>query len=73
MATYNSPSIKYLPKALIKLIKTSAAIGLKSVSYQHDYLADTHPALAKGLPEGIRCVSFTDHLRSKTTWEATWP
>lgn len=75
MVTYSTPSSRYVPRELVKLIKTSAAIGLKEVKLEQPYAAINPPVLCKGagLPQGIVCQSCTDSMRSLIIWEAKWP
>lgn len=73
MANYNAPSSRYIPKQLVKLIKTSAAIGLKEVKYEHDYNLNVVVSVPQGLPPGTVCRSHRDCLRNVLMWEAKWP
>lgn len=73
MATYNTPSSRYVPKELVKLIKTSAAIGLKEVKYEHDYNLNVVVSIPQGVPAGTVCKSHRDDLRNVLIWEAKWP
>lgn len=73
MVNYNAPSSRYVPKELVKLIKTSAAIGLKEVKYEHDYNITVVPTVPQGMPPGTICRSHRDALRNVMVWEAKWP
>lgn len=73
MVMANSPRSKYLPRGLVKLIKTSAAIGLKSCQFEEDYSAPIMPCIPEGLPAGTECRSYTERWKNRTIWEAKWP
>lgn len=73
MVTYSTPSSRYLPKPLVKLIKTSAAIGLKSVIYEEGYNEIQIPSIPAGVPKGTLCTASRDDVRNVIVWEARWP
>lgn len=73
MANYNAPSARYVPRELVKLIKTRAAIGLKEARFEQPY-DDTHvPTVPEGVPPGTRCNSHRDIKTNMIVWEAKWP
>lgn len=74
MANFNTPSARYVPLELVKLIKTSAAIGLKEARYEQPY--DETPAVVLatiGVPPGTQCKSHRSMKTNKIIWEAKWP
>ena len=73
MPNFNTPSSRYVPKALVKLIKTSAAIGLKEARYEHDYNLNVVVTVPQEVPIGTRCNSHRDYKRNVIIWEAKWP
>lgn len=73
MLNYTTPPSRYVPKQLVKLIKTSAAIGLKEVKYEHDYNLNVVVGVPQGVPPGTICKSYRDEVRNVLIWEAKWP
>lgn len=74
MATYNTPSARYVPLELVKLIKTRAAIGLKEVRYEQPYNETPDVVLATvGVPPGTQCKAHRSMKTNMIIWEAKWP
>ena len=73
MANFNTPSSRYVPKALVKLIKTSAAIGLKEAKYEHDYNLNVVVVVPEEVPLGTQCRSHRNMKTNMVIWEAKWP
>ena len=73
MATYNTPSARYVPLELIKLIKTRAAIGLKEARYEQPYDETSMPVVPQGVPAGTQCKSHRSMKTNMIIWEAKWP
>ncbi|UZN24173.1 hypothetical protein [Klebsiella phage pKP-BM327-1.2] len=73
MATYNTPSARYVPLELIKLIKTRAAIGLKEARLEIHYDDPMNPALPQGVPPGTHCSAHRSLKTNMIIWEAKWP
>ena len=74
MATYNTPSARYIPIDLVKLLKTRAAIGLKEVRYEQPY--DETPTVVvatEGVPPGTHCKPHRSMKTNMIIWEAKWP
>lgn len=70
----NSQTARYIPNILAKLIKTSAAIGLKEVRYEHPYNETPAVVLATvGVPPGTQCKSYRSMKTNMIIWEAKWP
>ena len=68
MANFNTPSARYVPRELVKLIKTSAA------SFEQPY--DETPTVVvatEGVPPGTRCKSHRSMKTNMIIWEAKWP
>jgi len=73
MATYNTPSARYVPLELVKLIKTRAAIGLKEARYEQPYDETSMPVATTGVPPGTQCKSHRSMKTNMIIWEAKWP
>lgn len=74
MDPYNNPSTRYVPRDLVKLIKTRAAIGLKEARYEQPY--DKTPAVVlatTGVPPGTKCKVHRSMKTNMIIWEAKWP
>ena len=74
MANFNTPSSRYVPRELVKLIKTSAAIGLKEARFEQPY--DETPTVVvatEGVPPGTQCKSHRSMKTNIIIWEAKWP
>ena len=73
MATFNIPSARYVPRELVKLIKTSAAIGLKEARYEQPYDETSMPTVPEGVPPGTQCKAHRSIKTNMIVWEAKWP
>lgn len=73
MANFNTPSARYVPRELVKLIKTRAAIGLKEARYEQPYEETSTPVVPEGVPPGTRCKSHRSIKTNMIIWEAKWP
>lgn len=73
MANYNTPNALYVPRELVKLIKTSAAIGLKEARYEHHYDETPIPTVPEGVPPGTQCKAHRSTKTNMIVWEAKWP
>ena len=70
----SSQYARYIPITLAKLIKTSAAIGLKEVRYEQPYNETPTVVLATtGVPLGTQCRSHRSMKTNMIIWEAKWP
>lgn len=74
MANFNTPSARYIPIDLVKLIKTRAAIGLKEARFEQSY--DETPTVVvatEGVPPGTHCSAHRSMKTNMIIWEAKWP
>lgn len=70
----SNQNARYIPITLAKLIKTSAAIGLKEVRYEQPYNETPVVVLVTtGVPPGTQCKSHRSMKTNMIIWEAKWP
>lgn len=73
MANFNTPSARYVPVELVKLIKTRAAIGLKEARLEIHYDDPMNPTVPQGVPPGTHCSAHRSMKTNMIVWEAKWP